>query len=736
VQKVKETWKAIWRAGGYAMFQSLVNEELVVRREDEFPEEKEDAEKFFGIDKPVEESQLVTINNKAGAKTSIGFIIECKYRIWEIKKDRLLMMWLQENNVFLFEHKCKTITVQPIGWFSSRATRQFEADQAEIDLSRALTEYTRTVDKDKWEGEVPPVPKFEMAVTEVRYTHRNKDKSSYRMECRAVEIRCEAKSKTTLKRMLQDADLPVRMFGFFVPYGVPESEEYRALINEQNEFLNADFPIFIFGLHESVLNSKMLCPETSRMVTTKQRLLEAKYKWDEDGKTYTVPTINVINKVRASDTIGKWAFRTTVAAAEEAQKLIKEMIETGNQTVEHAMVAKDRGGEFARGIRLTYHPDASRYKEKVKDRVGSGIENMDIIVNHQRGRNQKQYVAAWKSQAETPRTYSQAAQVSLSSGGQRSRSGGRAVSQGDDNTVSTMGGGAQSGSQEATIASMAASIEGLQVSFQQQEERSNKMESLIAELTEENKKLKASLKKSDEENKQALISMGKVYAKNTEDIKTHNENMLAALFNTHKKDIDRIEERQLQKQSEADKKLAITSVHVDRILQMMLEDRALARDSPARKRRVQAATQKEVDDMEDDETVDWNNTTASSTTGTESENLSKSPPRIERQSSAYHCVERYADGEVIRYYEAADGLIVPETLPSGHEPDNGNDDTAIEQTTAREPMSWADECESEDETTDETCHSREAKNTQLKPKDVNREASRRDRSSGGPQDKW
>jgi hypothetical protein len=351
VQKVKETWKAIWRADGYATFQSLVNEELVVRQVDEFPEEKEDAEKFFGIiDKPVEESQLVTVNNKTGSKTSTGFIIECKFRIWEIKRDRLLMMWLQENNVFLFEHKCKTITVQPIRWFSSRATRQFEADQAEIDLMRELTEYTRTADKEKWEGEVPSVPKFELAVTEVRYTHRNKDKSSYRMKCRAVEIRCEAKNKTTLKRMLHDADLPVRMFGFFIPYGVPESEEYRALINEQNEFLNADFPIFIFGLHESVLNSKMLCPETTRMVTMKQRLLEAQYKWEEEGKTYTVPTIYAINKVHASDTIGKWAFRTTVAAAEEAQKLIEEMIEIGNQTVEHAMVAKDCGGEFASGI--------------------------------------------------------------------------------------------------------------------------------------------------------------------------------------------------------------------------------------------------------------------------------------------------------------------------------------------------------------------------------------------------
>jgi hypothetical protein len=141
----------------------------------------------------------------------------------------------------------------------------------------------------------------------------------------------------------------------------------------------------------------------------------------------------------------------------------------------------------------------------VKDRVGRGIENMDIIVNHQRERNHKQYVAVWNSQSTTQsvthRTYSQAAQVSLASGGQRNRNGGREVSQGNDNTVSTMGGGAQSGSQEATIVSMAASIEGLQAFFQKQQGRSSKMESLIAEQKEENKKLKESLAKSDEKNK-------------------------------------------------------------------------------------------------------------------------------------------------------------------------------------------------------------------------------------------
>jgi hypothetical protein len=53
------------------------------------------------------------------------------------------------------------------------------------------------------------------------------------------------------------------------------------------------------------------------------------------------------------------------------------MIEIGNQTVEHAMVAKDRGGEFARGIRLTYYPDASKYKEKGK---GNEQENTHKIV--------------------------------------------------------------------------------------------------------------------------------------------------------------------------------------------------------------------------------------------------------------------------------------------------------------------------------------------------------------------
>jgi hypothetical protein len=738
VQKVKETWKAIWRADGYAMFQSLVNEELVVRREDEFPEEKEDAEKFFGIDKPVEESQLVTVNNKTGSKTSIGFIIECKFRMWEIKRDKLLMMWLQENNVYLFEHKCKTITVQPIGWFSSRATRQFEADQAEIDLLEVLTEYTKTADKDKWEGAVPPVPKFEMAVTEVRYTHQNKDKKSYRMECRAVEIRCEAKSKTTLKRMLQDADLPERTFGFFVPYGVPESEEYRALINEQNEFLNADFPIFIFGLHESVLDSKMLCPETERMVTMKQRLLEAKYDRKEGEGKNMVPIINAINKVRASDTIGKWAIRTTVAAAEEAHKLVKELIEIGNKTIEHAMVVKERGGEFARGIRLTYHPDASKYKEKVKDRVGNGIENMHIIVTNQRERNQQQYVAAWKSPLANPKSYSQAAQTTTSGGEQRNVSGGRTATQSDNNTVSTLGGGAHSGSQEATIISMAASIEGLQASFQQQEERSNKMESLIAALMDENKKLKANLRKSDEENKQAMATMSKSHAKNTEDIKTHNENMLAALFTTHKKDIDRIEERQLKKQSEADKKLATTSVQVDRMLQMMLEDRALARDSPARKRRVQATDQTEAYAMEDDDTEDWNNTTqhGNETKLIRQAEIRNSPPRIERQTGTYHSIEQYADGEEIRFIENAEGLIIPETLPSGYGPDDNDANTDTEHKKASEPMSWADECESDDDTEDHEGQSRAAENTRLQPLDGNREASRRERSSGGPQDKW
>jgi hypothetical protein len=737
VRKVKETWEAIWRVDSSVVFHSMVDDELSIRQMADFPEEKEDAENFFGLNKTVEESKLVTVSNKNGSKTSIGFKIESKKKIWEIKKDRFFLSWLRENKVFLFEHKCDTITVQPIGWFSSRATGQFDAGQAEIDLYEVLEEYAKRAEKEMWEGGSPEVPKFEMAITEVRHTYRNEDRATYKMECQAVEIRCEAKNKTKLKRMLQEAELPVREFGFFVPYGVPDSNEYRALINEQNAYLNEDFPIFIFGLHESMLNSKMLCPKTKEMVTMKQWLLAAEYKWMEGGEQRTRPAVNVINRARTSETIGKWAIRTTVAAADETQKLVRELIEKGNKTVEHAIAAKDFGGEFARGIRLSYHPDAAKYKERVKDRAEKGAQMPVVITGHRRDRNQRQYIAAWKAPTAgttEPRSYSQAAQSTSTEIGARGGVWRQRANQGDDNTVSSLGGGEQSGSQEATIASMAASIEGLQASFQQQENRANEMETLIRKLADENKKLRESVRRAEEENKQAMEDMLEAQRRDAEETKTHNENMLAALFNMHKEDVRRIEERQLKAQSESESKQATTSSQVERILQMMLEDRGLMGESPVRKKRAQ----EEGKDREtkDDDTVSRNNTTAGTNVRVAGNG---SPPRIIRQhGTEYHSIERCSDGEEIRYIETADGLVVPETLPPGNEPIDEFErmDTEGRRKVSLEPFSWADECESGDEEMLDTSHSRAAKNTREKPTQDNREAMWRDEVSGRPQDEW
>jgi hypothetical protein len=79
------------------------------------------------------------------------------------------------------------------------------------------------------------------------------------------------------------------------------------------------------------------------------------------------------------DMIGKWVIRTTQEAAEQAHQLVSEFISNANETVEHAMAARDHGSQFARGIRLTYHPDTRRHKERVSERA-KNITNMDLVI--------------------------------------------------------------------------------------------------------------------------------------------------------------------------------------------------------------------------------------------------------------------------------------------------------------------------------------------------------------------
>jgi hypothetical protein len=272
-----------------------------------------------------------------------------------------------------------------VGWFSSRSTRLFDAGQAEIDLTDALKEYAMTFDPEKDDMEMEKgraqVPVFELGIVQVKHRARNNNGTHHTMSCYAVEIRCEQKNKNVLKRMIQNADLPVRKFGFFVPYGVPDSVEYSALVTEQNEYQSDDFSIVIFGMHESVLSSQRYSNGEARAVRLIDDLLGPTYTKKEGTTETAVPIVKAIEKARSSDTIGKWVIRTTQEAAEKAHQLVNNFINNANETVEHTMAAREHGGEFARGIWLTYHPDARRYKERVSARA----KNIELNQTPQRG---------------------------------------------------------------------------------------------------------------------------------------------------------------------------------------------------------------------------------------------------------------------------------------------------------------------------------------------------------------
>jgi hypothetical protein len=140
----------------------------------------------------------------------VVFKVECKYDLWQLKMDQTLMKWLKERRIFLFHHKLETISVQGVGWFSSRSTRLFDAGQAEIDLTDALKEYAMTFDPEKDDKEMEKgraqVPVFELGIVKVKHRTRNNNGMHQMMSCYAVEIRCEQKNKNVLKRMIQNAE--------------------------------------------------------------------------------------------------------------------------------------------------------------------------------------------------------------------------------------------------------------------------------------------------------------------------------------------------------------------------------------------------------------------------------------------------------------------------------------------------------------------------------------------------
>jgi hypothetical protein len=69
------------------VFRSAVVEGLEARQMSEFPETEEEAARFFGFDKGVNNSMLITKESKNAKKTLVVFKVECKYDLWQLKMD-------------------------------------------------------------------------------------------------------------------------------------------------------------------------------------------------------------------------------------------------------------------------------------------------------------------------------------------------------------------------------------------------------------------------------------------------------------------------------------------------------------------------------------------------------------------------------------------------------------------------------------------------------------------------
>jgi hypothetical protein len=189
------------------------------------------------------------------------------------------------------------------------------------------------------------------------------------------------------------------------------------------------------------------------------------------------------------------------------------------------------------------------------------------------------------------------------------------------------------GSQDTSIASIAASIESLQSTMERQTEMQEKQAKMIEKLTEENKRLRTEQERLGNENAKTAkeIRKGQKTSENT--LMKQTERIVKELKESQAKDIQRIEERQLQAQAAAKKMESVTANQVDMIYKMLMEDRKMVRSPVRKKAHIGEKESSRVFDDDDPKEDDNDDITVnhSNVTGEETEQERKERERKETE---------------------------------------------------------------------------------------------------------
>jgi hypothetical protein len=307
------------------------------------------------------------------------FTLESNTRIDTFKQDKKFMQFLENNKIYLSEHKWESTRIYSVGMFTKKlfnvtyrmdfeakvqkiiddkikeeneqeALEQAISDNMNEDIDDAISTKTEQAKNAVYDS-----PQIDIITKVVAHQQRNKFNQNQGSPTKStvLELRCDKQFADKIQNILKDANLQEKEFGKFSPYDITSNNQtlYYNLLAENNNFHHCAKVITLYGLHESVLHSIIKNPYNELETMTAKALFDDFYWEISENNSFPV-SISIERSTRSADS-GKWYFVTDEEGYYPLQQLLQKLIPMWNETEEYTNYI-NTNESFQRGIRFHY----------------------------------------------------------------------------------------------------------------------------------------------------------------------------------------------------------------------------------------------------------------------------------------------------------------------------------------------------------------------------------------------
>ena len=228
-------------------------------------------------------------------------------------KEGTLPVFLNQNNIWICEHKFQTLKIEKIGWINQSSVQVAFKEDLEKNIRERLQGSFLT----------DTIPHFEAWPRTIK---GSKPVGTNRArETRAYELSCEEMHAATLCTMLmtaQDHERPEARAGLFVAHSVRKAEKelHDNSIDSQNTFLNGLRKIEIIGITIDAMDTRT---EALGGKCLRDYLLQHGV---EDGEKVDRTTFLTIERTKETDVKGKWYLTYNESKETEVTSCVGELI--------------------------------------------------------------------------------------------------------------------------------------------------------------------------------------------------------------------------------------------------------------------------------------------------------------------------------------------------------------------------------------------------------------------------